>query len=556
VLVAHQIAEVIPLLQRVQAASENGLHAAGYLAYEAAPAFDPATQVKPAQGKQPLALFGLFQSPAWGYAPEKVPEPSCEEWKLDTGFERYQQQIETIHQAIRRGDSYQINHTLRAHSRLHGDGYALYQKLRHGQRAEYCAWLNCDGFQILSLSPELFFRREGNRVTTRPMKGTARRGAQPEEDLALAQWLQESRKNRAENLMIVDLLRNDLARLSGPGGVSVPALFTIERYPTVLQMTSTVEAQVKPATTLPDLFSALFPCGSITGAPKVKSMEIIAQLEDTPRGVYCGAIGFVEPGGNAVFNVAIRTLTLDLPTGELECGLGGGITWDSNARDEFDEVHIKAGFLTRNQPEVDLIETLRLEQGVFAYENLHLDRLEHSAKVLGFPFDRKHTKNVLEAAAKALPQECFRIRLLHSKNGHDFVEAFPLEKSPNEPITVRLATTAVNSSNQTLYHKTTARSVYDAAMADLPQGIFDVLLWNERGELTEFTRGNLVVELKGVRYTPPVECGLLAGVFRRHLLELGAIEERILTREDLAQASNIWFINSVRDWVPVQVENQ
>lgn len=553
-LVANQLDEVLPLIKRLQEASTAGLHAAGYLAYEAAPAFDAAAKVKAPNGKQPLALFGLFNAPSWGFGPTTPQDARYQPWELDTDYPRYEQQIEAIRQAICRGDTYQINHTLRAHSRLDGDGYALYQKLRRGQRAEYCAWLDCDDFQVLSLSPELFFKQEGNLITTRPMKGTARRGQMPEEDQALAQWLQESRKNRAENLMIVDLLRNDLSRLSQPGGVSVPALFTIERYPTVLQMTSTVRAEIKPETTLEQLFTALFPCGSITGAPKLKSMEIIANLEDSPRGVYCGAIGFIEPNGNSIFNVAIRTLTLDTKSGQLECGLGGGITWDSTPREEFEEVNIKAQFLTRDNQDPDLIETLRLEQGEYAYLELHLDRLEHSSKALGFPFNRSQTQKVLQSLSAAQLQGTFRVRLLHSKNGHDWIEALPLEPNPTTPVTVRLAENAVHSSNPALTHKTTERSVYEAAMEDMPKTIFDVLLWNERGELTEFTRGNLVVELDGVRYTPPLSCGLLAGVFRQHLLDQKEIVERVVTCEDLDQASKVWFVNSVRDWVLVSVD--
>jgi para-aminobenzoate synthetase/4-amino-4-deoxychorismate lyase len=555
-LSAHTIEEVQPLLLKVEQASERGLYAAGFISYEAAPAFDIAATVKSATGKLPLALFGLFESPHAGFTTSESMEECCSPWQLDTDFNQYQQQIDRIREAIQRGDSYQINHTLRAHSHLKGSGYALYQRLRQGQEARYCAWLDCDKFQILSLSPELFFQRTENKVITRPMKGTARRGEMPEEDQALAQWLQESRKNRAENLMIVDLLRNDLSRLSQPGRVNVPELFTIERYPTVLQMTSTVEAEIKPDTTLPQLFSALFPCGSITGAPKLKSMEIIAQLEGTPRGVYCGAVGFVEPGGNATFNVAIRTLTLNVGSGALECGLGGGITWDSVARDEYEEVKIKAGFLTRTQNKHSLIETLRLDDGVFAYAKLHLDRLKHSAQVLGHSFDDHQTGLLMKAFATEHPKGRFRVRLLHSPSGQIFMEGFPLESNPAHPPRVVLAPKPVDSSNPTLFHKTTDRTVYEEALAHSPPDVFDVLLWNERGELTEFTRGNLVMELEGQKYTPPVHCGLLPGVYRQHLLNQGEIHEKVLARNLLNQATGIWFINSVRDWIAVEIKSQ
>jgi para-aminobenzoate synthetase/4-amino-4-deoxychorismate lyase len=409
---------------------------------------------------------------------------------------------------------------------------------------------------VLSASPELFIDRRGATVKTKPMKGTARRGRWTDEDDQRATALAASEKERAENVMIIDLVRNDLGRVAQPGTVTVPSLFDVERRPTVLQMTSTAEAQLRRGVTTWDLFAALFPCGSVTGAPKIAATRMIATLEHSPRGVYCGAIGHVAPGGDCTFSVAIRTLTIDHDTGHASYGVGSGITWDSAEATEYDEVVAKAGILTADLPHFELLETMQLVDGRYARLDRHLDRLTSSAGYFGFadpPALRAAAQNALMThASSAGPRE--RVRLRVAENGAVSIDATPFPAVPAAdaaPPRVELASSSVKRSNRFLCHKTTHRTVYDRHRTEHP-GAFDVLLWNDDGELTEFTIGNFVVELDGARYTPLRDCGLLAGTFRAELLERGDISERVIRREDLARAKRVWLVNSVREWLEVR----
>jgi len=558
IVVAHTLDEVRPAMRRIDAARLAGRYAAGVVSYEAAPAFDAAFRTR-APGDLPLLCFGIFDRTAddvWRRAAGSFARP---DWKLDTGEADFCTDIETIRAAIRRGDTYQVNYTVRTTSQLDGDDFAYYEQLRLAQASDYCAYLDLGRFRLLSASPELFFRWEtampgakpgdeqGGLLTARPMKGTAPRGRWAAEDAAIAEALYQSEKNRAENVMIVDLLRNDLTRLSLPGGVSVPKLFSIERYPTLFQMTSTVTARTRPEVSLDDVFCALFPCGSVTGAPKIKAMEIIAGLERTPRGAYCGAIGMVGPQG-AVFSVPIRTVTLDAHDGSMVCGLGGGITWASDAQDEHAEVITKSHFLTREPESFELFETLLLQDAVYTLRSRHLTRLTQSADALGFAYDRETLHHALYAFAAAHPAGRHRVRLLLAKDGTVRIEGTALPDRDPQQVRIALARTPMARANRLLYHKTTQRSFYDAQTAAHPDA-FDVLLWNEDGELTEFTRGNVVVELDGQRYTPPIACGLLPGTLRADLLEQGGVTERVIHKSDLARAQSVWFINSVRGWL-------
>jgi para-aminobenzoate synthetase/4-amino-4-deoxychorismate lyase len=382
------------------------------------------------------------------------------------------------------------------------------------------------------------------------MKGTAPRGRWTAEDRQCAETLRSSEKNRAENLMIVDLLRNDLSRIAQAHSVKVDALFAIERHPTLWQMTSTIRASARPGTTLDALFAALFPCGSITGAPKTKAMELIARLETEARGVYCGAIGLIQPGGDAVFNVAIRTVTLQ--DEHATCGVGGGITWGSTAHDEHAEAMLKARFLMppadAPQTPSGLFETLRLEQGHYTHLDRHLTRLAESANYFAIPCAIDPCRQQLHSLAQQHTQGTWRVRLDLAQDGTTRAHASPLPETPAHPSFV-LAQHPVLRNDLSLYHKTTRRTTYEQAMATAQAAhadIFEVLLWNEDGELTEFTRGNLLLEIDGMRYTPPLSCGLLDGVLRRTLLESGQIQERTLTRNDLERAERILFINSLR----------
>jgi para-aminobenzoate synthetase / 4-amino-4-deoxychorismate lyase len=548
-IVAHSVAEVRPALRAVQQAVAAGCYAAGLIAYEAAPAFDPALHVRD-PGRLPLLWFGIFRQPL-----PVLPQPSdgafrLSAWQPSISRATYHRHVAAIRQAIAEGETYQTNYTLRLRARFAGDDWAFYQRLRAAQRADYCAYLNLGRLRVLSASPELFFRLDGAEITARPMKGTAPRGRWLDEDRSQAAWLAASTKNRAENLMIVDLLRNDLGRIAAVGSVRVPQLFTIERYPTLFQMTSTVAATVQPGTTIEDLFAALFPCGSITGAPKASTMKLIARLEDSPRGVYCGAIGFVSPRHEAVFNVAIRTVVIDTATASAEYGVGGGITWDSTAEDEYAEALTKAALLTEPAPGFALLETLRLEAGSYTLLERHLDRLRESAHFFDIPLALPELRAALDRHRDQAPSTAQRVRLLVAQNGAIRIESTPLPELSLQQQPVALAATPISRRDRFLFHKTTRREIYDAHRRLRPE-LFDVLLWNEEGELTEFTIGNLVIEQDGICWTPQRASGLLAGTLRAELLAQGRIHERALTSADLNAAERIWLINSVRGWVPV-----
>jgi para-aminobenzoate synthetase / 4-amino-4-deoxychorismate lyase len=547
---AHAAGEVLPALREVRRAAESGLWAAGFVGYEAAPAFDAALAVRPAHAA-PLLWFAVFDRPAGGARPEGPNDFRLSEWTPSVDWPTYRLNFDAAREAIARGDTYQINYSFRLRARFQGDAFALYERLAAGQRADYCAYIDTGRHRVLSASPELFFRLRGREIETRPMKGTSRRGLWAEEDEALARRLAGSEKNRAENVMIVDLLRNDLGRVAEAGSVEVSDLCRVERYPTVFQMTSTVRARAREGVVLEDLFAAAFPCGSVTGAPKVSTMRLIARLEDSPRGVYCGAVGLVEPGGDCAFNVAIRTVLIDSRAGAAEYGVGGGITWDSEAACEYEEAFTKAALLAEERPRFRLLETLRLEGGEFALLERHLRRLADSARYFGFRLSDEGVCRALSDHARAHaaggPR---RVRLLLAEDGATTVESEGLIEPPHAPLPVALAREPVARGDRFLYHKTTRRETYDSRRAAHPEA-FDVLLRNEDGELTEFTNGNLVVESDGRRLTPRRESGLLAGTMRAELLERGEIEEATLTPADLARATRLWFINSVRGWVPV-----
>ncbi|PLR95966.1 aminodeoxychorismate synthase component I [Bacillus sp. T33-2] len=548
IIIARTIDEVIPCLQRVQDAVESGLYAAGYITYEAAPAFDDAFLVNE-QNKMPLLWFGLFSKPGEpvSYEPEHY---SVAEWLPDVDIEEYRSRFHKIKQYIKNGDTYQVNYTIRLNSTFKGDDFSFFKQLAKGQSANYCAYISTEEHSILSASPELFFHLQNNKVTTRPMKGTIQRGKTYQEDLSHLEQLSTSEKNRSENLMIVDLLRNDLGIIAEPGSVEVPSLFSIEQYPTVYQMTSTVTANLSPQTTITDIFKALFPCGSITGAPKISTMKFISELEKSPREVYCGAIGYITPKKEAIFNVPIRTVIIEKSTGKAEYGVGGGITWDSTEEDEYHEIITKAALLQQNRPDFELLESLNLKNGHYFLLNEHLDRMKKSAEYFGFAIGIENVAEELQKYALTNVNEEQKVRLLVSKDGQATVEGAAITASQNQ-VTVALADHPIKKDDIFLYHKTTNRQIYSSFKGRFPEA-YDVLLWNEQNELTEFTTGNVVLEIEGELFTPYVESGLLPGTFRKHLLENNQIHERTLTISDLKICTNLWLINSVRKWVNVK----
>lgn len=548
-LVARRLSDVLPLLRRVEEAVGKGLHAAGFLAYEAAPAFDPALVTRPPDPRLPLAWFALYAERAEISALEDVPdEPfSLGEWRPSLGPEAYAARVDAIRELIAAGDTYQVNFTLRLHARFAGSDAGLYAALCRAQRGAYGALLRLGGLSVVSASPELFFRWAEGELELRPMKGTRPRGRWEEEDEALAAELVASPKERAENLMIVDLLRNDAGRVSEWGSVRVPRLFEAERYETVHQLTSTVRSRTLPGTSLTDVLRALFPCGSVTGAPKVRTMEVVRDLEGGPRGVYTGAIGFVSPG-EAVFSVGIRTLLVDHARGTAELGVGSGVTYDSGAAAEYRECLDKARFAAHPPAGFELLETLLHEPtGGFFLLDGHLARMAASARYFGFAWDEARVRGALRDAVSGAPGEALRVRLLLARGGEARLETLPLAPAAASPARVTLSARPVDSRDPFLCHKTTRREVYSTRAAERPD-CEDVVLVNERGEVTEATLANVVVRIGGALWTPPREAGLLPGVFRRHLLESGEVRERTLRPEALAGAEEVWLVNSVRRW--------
>ncbi|WHZ06021.1 aminodeoxychorismate synthase component I [Neobacillus sp. YX16] len=549
VITASKVEDVLPSFQLVQEAVDKGYYAAGFLSYESAPAFDPAFKVK-SGGSFPLLWFGIFSDPEHSQLSSSG-EFTVSDWKPSISMDEYNQGITSIKKSIQFGDTYQTNYTIRLHSQFKGDELAFYNRLRQAQNSNYCAYIHTGEHSILCASPELFFHLDQGKVTTRPMKGTIKRGASFAEDASNAEWLYQSEKNRAENLMIVDLLRNDLGMIAQSGSVNVEKIFEIEQYPTVHQMTSTISAKVSETTSFVDIFKALFPCGSITGAPKISTMNIIADLENEPREVYCGAIGYITPNKEAIFNVPIRTVLIDHQTGSAVYGVGGGVTWDSTSEGEYHEILAKAKLLEEKPTEFQLLESLLLENGDYFLLEEHLKRLENSARYFGFRYQTEKIESSLKEFGENNPTGLLKVRLLIAKNGDLTIEGQIITQQ-NVVLKVSLAEEPVDKTNLFLYHKTTNREVYAKYQKQKSQEAFDVLLWNQEGELTEFTNGNIVIEIEGTLWTPPVMSGLLSGTFRDRLLQIGEIHEKTLTKSDLKKATRIWFINSVRKWKEVQ----
>jgi para-aminobenzoate synthetase/4-amino-4-deoxychorismate lyase len=545
VLLAHSKTEVAEVIAAAEQAARDGQWVVGFVAYEAASAFDAALETHQPVADLPLAAFAVYGHAEQPSHATPAADPGCGSWSMRDLQARIAAGISTARAAIDRGDYYQINYTTSLKSNFAGEIADLDTALRASQPNGYNARIDAGDWQVASVSPELFFDWTADRtLITRPMKGTAAR------DLT-ADMLRNSAKERAENLMIVDLLRNDMARVAETGSVKVTSLFDIESLPTVLQMTSTVRCLTRDDVTLPDVFRALFPCGSVTGTPKIAAMKAIAALESGPRGIYCGAIGIIRPGGHATFSVAIRTVVVDRRNGTANCGLGSGITLDSTPEGEYDEWLVKRRFLLRATASFELIETLRLEQGEYWLIDAHIRRLLGSAEHFGFRHDVDTVRQVLAANVEQFAHGTWRVRLMLSRDGRAKVESHVLESNA-EPVRVVLAQTPIDSSDEWLRHKTTERSVY-APHVPVTESIFDTLMFNERDELTEFTRGNLVVEIDGKRFTPALSCGLLPGILRGELLRRGEVTERIVTRSELATATGIWFVNSVRGLLPVSL---
>jgi para-aminobenzoate synthetase/4-amino-4-deoxychorismate lyase len=529
---ANTLEEVISVLEFAETAARRGSYVALLLSYEAAPAFDSALVAHP-PASFPLAWAASFSASAVVESPSG--DYNVGDWIPQIDRDQYAAAVHRIHELIAAGDTYQVNYTFPLKTAFAGDAQSWYQELSSAHRVPFSVYLDLGEFKVLSMSPELFFERRGNKVTTRPMKGTAARGRTKLEDLAQTEWLKNSTKDRAENVMIVDLLRNDLGKVSEPGTVEVTSLFEVEKYETVLQMTSTVSSTLRPNTSLVELMSALFPCGSITGAPKIRTTEIIHELEPFPRGSYTGTIGLLQPGGDCIFNVAIRTIVVDAK-GTATFGVGGGITIDSTPELEYEECLVKSRFLRERPRDFKLFESILLENGEYFLLDRHLQRLRDSADYFGF--STAETQRAL-----SIRPGTWKVRLTLSQDGS--IETDWTEIELDQRIRrVALASKPIDSADRFLYHKTTRREFHEHP------GIDDLVFWNERGEVTESTIANVVIERDGRMITPPVMSGLLAGTFRDELIATGKLEEQVISIEDLRTASQFYLINSVRKWMP------
>ncbi|MBT9502608.1 MAG: bifunctional anthranilate synthase component I family protein/class IV aminotransferase [Burkholderiaceae bacterium] len=559
--------EVAAVLDQAWRASLNGAWVLGGVRYEAAAAFDAALAIHgPSDG--PLAEFAVFDAAPVDWPADTAPPQALNSDWLDTQAEVAElHQIERIREWIRSGDCYQVNLTTRLKSRLAegATAWQLFRALHAAQPGGFSLFLQDGDHAVASVSPELFFdwrpsSAQGEsagsqdwQLAAQPMKGTAPRGRDVVEDEARQQYLRTSVKERAENLMIVDLLRNDMGRLARLGSVRVPRLFELHALSTVWQMTSTVTAHTPASATLSQVFAALFPCGSVTGAPKVRAMQIIAELEPGPRGFYCGALGLLQPGGAATFNVPIRTV--ELAAGHLQCGIGSAITLDSDPAAEVAEWRAKSRFLLRAQAPIAALETLRLQDGQFPRLAGHLQRLQRTARHFGLALDLAEVRAALQRLAQEKAEGSWRTRLTVAANGAITLQAMPLADTP-AVVSLALASAPIDSRGSAaefLQHKTTRRELYDALLAHKPPEAFDLILWNTDGELTECAIGNLALQRAGQWLTPRAEAGLLPGVYREQLLAEGRIVEARLMIGDLAQAEGVAFFNSLRGWCPAQL---
>lgn len=550
IVAVDTIDEVLPALHHIDKEVSKGYYAAGFVAYEATPAFD-AAYCTHSQSELPLLWFGIYVKPRqYDITDSRRADCIPFTWHPDTSRQEYIDQIQRIKNLIQSGDTYQVNHTFRMHATEPVD-WQFFRDLFAHTRNEFTALINTEGFSICSASPELFFELDGDTITCRPMKGTRPRGRTADEDRALCNELISSEKDRAENLMIVDMIRNDLGKIAHVGTVRVNGLFDIEKYNTVWQMTSTVQASTDCS--FVEIFRALFPCASITGASKVRTMQIIEELEKSPRGVYTGAIGYCAPDRYARFSVAIRTAVIDKRSKTVEYGTGSGIVWDSDPEDEYDECIAKTRIVRSTHPQFELLETMlyRPRNGVFLCD-YHMERLQESAEYFSFPCDTDSIRDAL----RAIDSESYlRLRLLLTEDGSYTVEQNHLTGNPQtvqKTRTVSFAVSPVSQNDVFLYHKTTHRHIYETARGEIPD-CDDVTLWNEHGEVTESRIANIVIELHGKKYTPPVQCGLLAGTFRRHIIERGDMIERVIFKDDLRRADRIWLINSVRAFMPARL---
>ena len=539
-LKTRDLDQVEALLKEVETYQEAGFYAVGYISYEAAPAFEKKFAVHPAPLMGEYLLYFTIHEEV-----ETLPFPEDYEavelpanWKEEVEAPAYQKAIETIHHHIRQGDTYQVNYTVQLSQELEADPLAIYNRLVVEQKAHYNAFIQHDDVSILSISPELFFEQDDRLLTTRPMKGTTHRGLTNQADLKEAAWLEADPKNRAENMMIVDLLRNDMNRISEIGSEQVTHLCQVEQYSTVWQMTSTIESRLRAEIDLVQTFRALFPCGSITGAPKISTMEIIHKTEKAPRGVYCGTIGILLPKGKRIFNVAIRTLQMQ--GDQAIYGVGGGITWDSKWESEYQETKQKSAVLYRQEPHFELLTTGRIHQGELTFLDKHVTRLREASRYFAYPYDEpKLLKELQEELAHLESNLDYRCRIALQKNGTFHLVITELTDLPASYLQAQLTEQKLDLATPFTYFKTSQRN-------HLTANHREQIFYLPDGSLLETTIGNLILEIEGKLYTPPAHLPLLDGIYRRHLLETQQVEEKLLTLKDLELADRVYACNALR----------
>ncbi|MHB1795792.1 MAG: aminodeoxychorismate synthase component I [Acidobacteriaceae bacterium] len=564
-IVANRLDEIPQVFCQIETALANGFHVAGYFSYECGYHFEHFAGAGSISHDLPLTWFGVYDSPLiFDHEQGRFQGPHLTRFleggreKLEKRFdpvpthgalgitqEEYCAKILKIKEYIASGDTYQVNFTDEVSFLAPLPAFAVYETLSRQQSVAYGALMHVADRHILSFSPELFFRIDRGKIVTRPMKGTMPRGMDTAGDAQAALRLQNDEKNRSEHVMIVDLLRNDLGRICTVGSVQVEDIFSVEKYETLLQMTSTISGVLRPGISYYDIFRSMFPSGSVTGAPKIRTMQIIRELERMPRGVYTGAIGFISPQGASVFNVAIRTVAMQ--DGSARMGVGGGIVADSDPLEEHRECLLKTAFLTRARHDFQLIETMLWEND-FRFLAMHLERLESSASYFNFVFDRRAVLSRLrELASFFHANKKYRARLLLDSTGDVKVDSSELHAGP---FTGHVWVSPERTSSTEIFfrHKTTRRQLYDRQYAEARANGFDeVFFANERGEVTEGAISNLFIEHSGKLLTPPLDCGVLPGIFRRHLLETDVTaEERIVTIADLEAADAVFLCNSVR----------
>jgi len=532
IITAFDNAGVVDAFVKIEKYKAQNKYLLGYVRYETKDVF----LGKEITSEFPLVYFEVFDS--YNNFEPYLPQNRVNIYsESEISYEKYIFAFEKIKSHIANGNTYEVNYTYPFNVYTAAESINLYNHLIQKQKTEYNCFISNKYEHLLSFSPELFFKLEGSKILTKPMKGTMPRGSIQAEDDNNRAFLVSDEKNKAENVMIVDLLRNDLSKIAKTGSVKVDKLFEIESHPTVFQMTSEISAELQDNTTLYDIFNALFPCGSITGAPKRSTIDIIDELEYFRRDIYCGAIGFISPD-ECVFSVPIRILQKKCTDNFYRYFTGGAIVWDSDVFEEWNETQVKKKIVDTDL-EYKLVETMLVEDGEVNLFDYHKIRIMDSADKLGFNF---HPKDFVFDTSK----NCI-VRFLLSKDGETEVEY--LDIYPTRSNKIKISKFCISKDNMFLGHKTTFRPWYKRPLKDL----FDVIFTNEKGELVEGTRSNIVLKLDGELYTPPISAGLLNGTYRQYLIDTNKIKERILFVEDLKIAEKIYCINSVRRMVEVEL---